>query len=241
MTPLMSLCSRLPWLVAQTEADMLFLSWPVPPESIAGRIPAGLSLETFDDRAWITLIPFQMERLRARWLPPLPLLSRFAEVDCLTYVRSRAGSGIWFFRIDADTLVGGVMGRLIGLPYHHSRLSLQADGDWREFRSEGKADGAAQRPELRLRYRPHGSERVALPGTLEHFIVERFAMYSRTRRGTLLQGRETRPPRLIQDCAVSLFRNTLPEAAGVPGPSDAPVAWYCTRSLVHTWLPAPVT
>lgn len=237
----MSLCSRLPWLVAQTEADMLFLSWPVPPASIAGRIPSGLSLERFENQAWITLIPFQMEGLRARWLPPLAPFSRFAEVDCLTYVRGAVGDGIWFFRIDAGTLLGGVMGRLMGLPYHDSSVSLLTEGEWRHFQSEGRPGGNGLRPELRLRYRPHGPEREAPPGTLEHFVVERFVMYSRSGRGTLLQGRETRPPRRIQDCEVSLLRNTLTEAAGVPGPGEAPLAWYCARSAIHTWLPAPVT
>ena len=237
----MSLCARLPWLVAQTEAEMLFLSWPVEPARIAGRVPAGLTLDRFDDRAWITLIPFRMERLHPRWLPPVPPLSRFAEVDCLTYVRRGAVPGIWFFRIDAGTLVGSVMARwLFGLPYHHSSVSLDQEDEWRQVWSIGRADGSGARPELRLRYRPRGPVHEATPGTLAHFIVERFVMFSRSGRGTLLQGREARPPRSIQDCEVSIIRNTLPEAAGIPGPRSEPVAWYCARSAIRTWLPAPV-
>ena len=237
----MSLCARLPWLVAQTEAEMLFLSWPVEPARISGRIPAGLALDTFEDRAWITLIPFRMERMRARWLPPIPPFSRFAEVDCLTYVRSGAVTGIWFFRIDAGTLVGSAIASLLfGLPYHHSRVALDQGDEWREFSSIGRAEGSGERPELRVRYRPRGPAHQAAPGTLAHFIVERFVMFSRSGRGTLLQGREARPPRSIQECEVAVHRNTLPEAADVPGPAGDPVAWYCARSAIRTWLPAPV-
>lgn len=237
----MSLCARLPWLVAQTEAELLFLSWPADPARITGRIPAGLTLDTFESQAWITLIPFRMERMRARWLPPIPPFSRFAEVDCLTYVRRGAVTGIWFFRIDAGTLVGSAMARwLFGLPYHHSRVALDQEGEWRAFSSVGRAEGTGVRPELRLRYRPRGQVFEATPGTLAHFIVERFVMFSQSGRGTLLQGREARPTRSIQECEVSVQQNTLPEAADVPGPAGDAVAWYCARSAIRTWLPAPV-
>ncbi len=238
----MSLCGRLPWLVAQTEAELLFLSWPVAPGALAGRIPAPLTLETFEQRAWITLIPFRMERLRPRGLPPMPLVSRFAEVDCLTYVRHGEERGIWFFRIDAGTGVGSAMARtFFGLPYHRSSVSLEREGEERIFQSEGRPDATGQRPELRLRYRSRGPAHEAEPGTLAHFIVERFVMYSRTSWGTLLQGRESRAPRRIQECDVTVARNTLPQAAGIPGPAGGQVAWSCDRSEIRTWLPAPIT
>ena len=238
----MSLCARLPWLVAQAEVEMLFLSWPVEPATIADRLPGGLTLETFDQRGWITLIPFRMEGMRARGLPPIPPFSRFAEVDCLTYVRRGPVSGIWFFRIDAGTSVGSALARwLFGLPYHHSRVALHKEGEWWRFSSTGKAEGSGPVPELRLQYRATGPEHRAAPGTLAHFIVERLVMFSQSGRGRLLEGREARPPRSIQECEVSILRNTLPEAAAVPAPAGDPVAWYCARSVIHTWLPAPVT
>jgi uncharacterized protein len=235
-----SLCRRLPWLVAQTEAELLFLSWPVDPAALADRIPTPLLLETFEDRAWITLIPFRMERLRLRGLPPLPPFSSFDEVDCLTYVAHGDVRGIWFFRIEAETRAGSLAApRLFGLPYHYARLSLSRENEERWFRSEGVASGPGERAELDVRYRPRGPAREARPGTLEHFIVERFVMFSRTPGGTLLIGRESRSPRQIQDCDVTVSRNTLPQAAGIPGPSVAPVAWYCDRSEIRTWLPVP--
>jgi hypothetical protein len=237
----MSLCARLPWLVAQTEVEMLFLSWPVEPATIADRIPAGLTLETFEHRAWITLIPFRMERMRARGLPPIPPFSRYSELDCLTYVRRGPATGIWFFRIDAGTLVGATMGRLLfGLPYNHSRVSLDLDGEWRRFVSIGRADPTGKQPELRVNYTPKGPLHTATPGTLAHFIVERFVMFSRSGRGTLLSGREARAPRSIQECEFSILRNTIPEAADVPAPAGELTAWYCASSAIRTWLPAPI-
>jgi hypothetical protein len=233
----MALCARLPWLVAQSEAEMLFFSWPVAPAAIAERIPAPLTLDLYEGRAWITLIPFRMERLRLRGLPPLPFGSRFLEVDCLTCVRAGSDPGIWFLRIDAATLLGAwVAPACFGLPYHDSRLSLEREGDWRRFRSLGRGTPA---PELSLRYRPAGPGYTATEGTLAHFLVERFLMFSRTGRGTLLVGREARPPRLIHEAEVEVGRNTIPEAAGVPAPGAEISAWYCSVSDIRTWLPAP--
>lgn len=231
--------NRLPWLVEQAEADQLFVSWPVTPRAVADRIPAPLALDLFEDRAWITLVVFRMERLRPRWLPPVPGLSRFAEVNCLTQVRRGAERGVWFFRIDVATRLCAAVGRLFALPYHHAEVSLNADGDWRRARSKGPPARGGDRPELRVRYRPMGLPHEAPPETLAYFIVERLVMFSMTERGALLRGVQARPPRRIHACEVVVERNTLLETAGVPGPAGPLTAWYCPRSLVRIWLPVP--
>ena len=235
------LYAGLPWLVELTEADQLFLSWPVAPTVLADRIPAPLALDTFDARAWITLVSFRMERLHLRGLPPTPGLSSFAEVGCLTCVRLGDERGVWFFRIDAATRLGSeVARRLFALPYHRAAVSLDAEGDSRSVRSEGRAPRGTVRPEFRARYRPTGPEHEPRPGTLAHFIAERFVMFSRTERGTLLRGVQARPPRRIRACDVVVEWNTFPEATGLPGPAGDLTVWSCGRSVIRTRLPAPV-
>jgi uncharacterized protein YqjF (DUF2071 family) len=220
--------------VWQTEADQLFLSWPVAAGALVGRVPPPLVLDTFDGRPWITLISFRVERLRPRWLPPVPGLSRFGEVDCLTQVRLGDERGVWFFRIDAATRLGSALGRrLFALPYHRAAVRMDHAGEWHTVRSEGPG-------ELHAHYRPVGPEHEAAPGTLAHFVVERLAMFSRTRRGTLLRGVQTRAPRRIRDCGVALERNALPEATGLPGPDGEVAAWWCRQAVVGTVLPAPL-
>lgn len=233
--------ARHPWLLELTEADQLFLSWPVAPAAVAGRIPAPLSLETFDARAWITLVAFRMERLRLRGLPPVPLLSSFAEVGCLTCVRLGDERGVWFLRLDAATRLGSAVGRrLFALPYHHSAVSLHAEAGWRWFRSAGPSVRSVVRPEFRVRYRPTGPEHEARPGTLAHFVAERSVMFSGRDAGALLRAVQARPPRRIRACEVVLERNTLHVALGLPEPADEPVAWYCSSSVIRIGLSVPV-
>jgi uncharacterized protein YqjF (DUF2071 family) len=232
-------CARLPWLVAQREEQLLFYNWPVAPRVVADRIPRTLEPDLFEGRAWLTLIPFQMRDLRARWTPPLPGLSAFGEVDCLTYVRPRAGGpgGIWFFRITAATGIGSWLARrLWGLPYVHRPVTLHQDGEWTRC-----VAGAREAPDFDVRYRGVGPVHAAAPGSLAHFLVERFVMYSATPGGTLLAGREARPPRPIQAAEVSVAANRIPALAGLPAPEGVVAAWTCAASAIRTWLPVPVT
>jgi hypothetical protein len=237
----MRLWARLPWLVGLAEVDQLFLSWPLAPTALADRIPAPLALDTFEGRAWITLVAFRMERLHLRGLPPMPGLSCFAEVGCLTQVRLGDARGVWFFRLDAATRLGAAVGRrLFALPYHYSAVSLHAEAEWRFFQSVGQSARSAVRPELRVRYRPTGPEHEARPGTLAHFVAERFVMFSGRDAGALLRSVQARPPHRIRACEIVLERNTLHAALGLPERADEPVAWYCRSSVIRTGLPVPV-
>lgn len=234
----MSLCGRLPWLVAQREEHLLFYNWSVDPGTVAERLPPGLLLDCYEDRAWITLIPFQMRGLRARFTPPLPGVSAFGEVDCLTYVMPRVGgpAGIWFFRITADTSLGSWMARhLWGLPYVDAPVTVREDDGWTRC-----VAGEAGAPDFEVRYRGTGPTFVPTPGTLSHFVAERLVMYSVTRGGTLLSGREARAPRQIQEAEVKVAVNQIPRLAGLPEPGGDVAAWSCAGSDIRTWLPAPV-
>lgn len=236
----MGFCNRLPWLVGQREQEMLFLHWPMTPAAVRPLVPPQLELDLRDGVAWVTMIPFQMAGLHSRWLPPMPGLSTFAEVDLFTYVRVDGVPGVSCLRIDAATLVGTWVGQFFSLPYHHSAVRMTDEGEWRRFTSRGRATGAGIVPELAVRYRPTGPEHTAKPGTLAYFLVECFDMYSVTPRGRVLVAKETRPPRVIQAAEVKLDKNTLLQAVGLPGMLPDPVAWYCRECVIHTWLPAPV-
>jgi uncharacterized protein YqjF (DUF2071 family) len=232
----------LPWLFEQTEADQLFLSWPVAPPALADRIPPPLALDTFDGSAWITLVAFRIERLRLRGIPPVPGLSRFAEVSCLTHVRLGDERGVWFVRIDASTLLGSMVGGVLyALPYHRSAVTVGADGEWRSVGSEGQAPDGRVAPVLRARYRAIGREAQARPGTLAHFVLEQTVMFSRTPRGTLLRGVQARARRLARECELVVERNTMPAAAGLPGPGREVATWFCDRTVVRTGPPARIT
>ena len=71
----------------QTWHDLLFAHWPVPADQVRPYIPPGLELDTFDDTAWLSVVPFRMSGVRPRHLPAVPWLSAFPELNLRTYVR----------------------------------------------------------------------------------------------------------------------------------------------------------
>jgi len=51
--------------------DLLFAHWPVPASSLAALIPEGLQVDTFQDTAWLGIMPFWMDKVKVHGLPPI--------------------------------------------------------------------------------------------------------------------------------------------------------------------------
>lgn len=165
--------------------DLAFLHWPVDSARLAGLLPAGLELDTFEGQAYVGVVPFEMDRTRFHWLPPIPTTVRFLELNVRTYVLAEGKPGVWFFSLDAASWLA-VRGARAGfhLPYFDARMSLKRDLDRVDYSSERTHTGA---PSARFvgRYRVTGPARASLPGSLEHFLTERYCLYSLGSRGLL--------------------------------------------------------
>ncbi len=163
---------RARWTMGQTWQNLLFAHWRVPAAVLRSHVPEPLELEEFDGSAWLGITPFRVSGVRLRGTLPLPRLSSFLELNCRTYVRAGDRSGIWFFSLDASSRWAvEAAGRLYRLPYHRARIS--ADGgvfDASRIGTEGLAFSA--------RYRGIGPIVSAEPGTLEHFLTERYCLYA---------------------------------------------------------------
>ncbi len=71
----------------------------------------------------------------------------------------------------------------------------------------------------------YGVPAAALPGTLEHFLVERYLLYSRAGR-TLYRGRVRHEPYRLQTAEVLSLEENLVAAAGIARPDAPPLAHY---------------
>jgi uncharacterized protein YqjF (DUF2071 family) len=158
------------WTMGQTWHRLLFAHWRVPPDVLRPHVPERLELDEHDGSAWVALTPFRIAGLRARGAPPLPLLSSFDELNCRTYVRAGGRPGIWFFSLDASSRAAvATARRLYRLPYRHADIDARDDS----FRAETEGGGM-----FRASYRGVGTPSPAAPGTLEHFLVERYCLYA---------------------------------------------------------------
>ena len=85
--------------------DLLFAHWPRAPDKIRPLVPQELELDLRDGSAWFAVAPFWMSGIRARLAPPLPFFSKFCELNVRTYVRYKGVPGVYFFSLDAASLL----------------------------------------------------------------------------------------------------------------------------------------
>src|SRR5712691_1614051 len=176
-------------LMRQRWARLLFLHWPVAPEAVGPLIPAGLDVDVHDGQAWIGLVPFVVRGARPVFLPPIPGLSSFDEVNVRTYVHRRGRDpGVWFFSLDASSRVAVAAARaLFKLGYRYAEMRAEVEGERVRFASRRIAPGPLP-ASCALEYAPRGDVAHAVPDTLEHFLIERYVLYA-AKGGTLFQGR----------------------------------------------------
>lgn len=225
---------RIPWVMYQSWRDLLFAHWMVPPERLRPLVPRPLELDTYDGQAWIGITAFMIRDSRARGLPALPDLSDFPELNLRTYVRAGGKAGVHFFSLDAGSRAA-VMGArtFYRLPYHTAEMALdEVDGRIR-FRSE-RSSGEAR---FRASYEPIDHAIEAQPGTLEHFLTERYALFTVLRNGRVLKTEIHHRPWPLQPAEARIEENGLAAAENVPLPDVPPVLHFSRRLDTLIWLP----
>ncbi|MBV9886133.1 MAG: DUF2071 domain-containing protein, partial [Acidobacteria bacterium] len=177
-----------PWIMSQSWHDLLFAHWPIDVKRLRPLIPAPLDIDTFQGEAWIGVVPFRMSGVRLRATPALPSLSAFPELNVRTYVTHGGKPGVWFFSLDAANAIAVSVARTwFHLPYFKARMRCENRNDWIEYSSERTHRGAAK-AKLQMRYRPIGEIFHPQPGTLEHFLTERYCLYAVDAKGKITRG-----------------------------------------------------
>jgi uncharacterized protein YqjF (DUF2071 family) len=227
-----------PWIMKQIWHDLLFMHWPVAPDRIRPLVPAALELDLHESQAYVAVAPFWMSGIRARFLPSLPGLSRFPELNVRTYVRYRGVPGVYFFSLDAASKPAVWSARAsYGLPYFHAAMSAIPTRENYEYRSR-RLEGP--RPaEFHGRYGPTSPPRQPEQGSLEYFLTERYCLY--TVRGNLTSRAYIHHmPWPLQDAEAEVELNTMTEAAGIALPRSKPFLHFSRTLEVLVWWPEPV-
>ena len=179
----------------QRWAKLTFLHWRVAAETLQRLLPSNLRIQQFDGSAWLGVVPFSMERVRPWWSPPVPGVSWFLETNVRTYVIDERGvAGVWFFSLDADNrLAVNVARKFWHLPYKLAAMSLRVHGNHhtatptRISYAGSRKESPAAEYDLTLEL-PDSEAVSAQPGTLEHFLVERYLLFASDRKQRLRTG-----------------------------------------------------
>ena len=204
-------------LMAQRWEHLLFLHWSFDPATVQRTLPSGLSVDTYQDRAWMGVVPFRMRNVRPTALPFLS--SNFLELNLRTYVKdSRGVPGVWFYSLDANNPMAVWTARLFfGLPYQHAEMHVESSSE--EMRYSSRRGGSAKVQEYQ--FRPSDELGEAKPGSLEFFLIERYRLFS-LRGDQILTGRVYHSPYQLRKATVTRFDNYLFELDGFEPPAEPP-------------------
>jgi uncharacterized protein YqjF (DUF2071 family) len=201
---------------------LTFLHWRYRPDDIRPLLPKTVTLDTFDDAAWVGLTPFLLKGLRPPFAPALPWISRFPEMNVRTYVRGPDGEpGIWFFTLEADRLLAVAGARLsYRLPYRWADMRVTPGKQTVAYSSTRKWPFGSGFARIRVEI---GEPIEATE--LDRFLTARFRLYTLFRRRLGFAQIEHEPWPLRTARVLSLAQDVI-ERSGVPRPSGEPMAHY---------------
>lgn len=221
------------WTMTQRWTELLFAHWPLPPEALGGRIPAGLELDLWEGQPWISVVPFRIDALRFRGFPAS---SRFLELNVRTYVTCNGKPGVFFFSLDAQSRPAvEAARRLFYLPYLYAKMSLRRESGWIHYEC-ARTDRRGKPAVFSADYRPLSPEhRLAGPGTLEHWLTERYCLYSVNAEGAVHVGEIHHLPWQLQPAELRTRVNSMAASHDLALPDMEPVITYTEKLDVLLW------
>ena len=218
--------------------SLLFAHWRCPHEAVRALVPPQLELDTSDSAAWVTLVPFKMRDVHVLGTTTLGRLSTFPELNLRTYVRYQGVPGVYFLSLDTTSLGLMLAARMmVGLPYFMANMAMRCGNAATRVRSDRRQTGGCP-AWLIAEYKPADGAAQPPPGALEHFLVERYRLYSVRKSGEVVALDVHHRPWLIAPAEARFKENTMLSAATLHHAREPDLLHYSARQDVLLWSPA---
>ena len=211
------------WAMTQRWNDLLFAHWPIPAAALAALLPDGLR-STPSGSAWLGVVPFWLDRIKIRGVPPIPGARSFPELNLRTYVRDQLHRNArrLFFLARRQQPAGRRRGAQssITCPTTGRRCgSSSARSASLRFTAGRRVRGP---PVIfKARYRGLGPTRKLAEnrsGTLEYFLTERYCLFTRNRAGQPIRANLHHVPWPLEEAEAEIERNDLAASVGIELP-----------------------
>ena len=215
-----------------------FLHWPYAPRDVQRLLPSGLEVDTFDGRAWVGLVAFEMVDIAPLRLPAIPHLGTFPETNVRTYVKGPDGSpGVWFNSLDAERFLPVLVARTAyQLPYYWSRMHIAETTQGIRYVSRRRWPGQAG---LGGPIDVEIGDAIDDPGPLETFLTARWRLFTSTAR-RVRSAEVVHPPWPLYEAHATEVSIDLITDAGYPRPVGLPVGLYSPGVAVSVAVPRTV-
>jgi len=226
--------SKKPWIMTQEWHDVLFLHWPVSPEAVREHIPSELELDLYGDMAWIGVVFFRVKGNRLRFIPSVPGMSSFLEVNVRTYVTYKGRAGVHFFSLDANhPLIVKMTTTGNFLPYRKAEISLKRRK--KIFTLQSRRLHENNFPEtLRTSFEP-----IPYPIESTHFekwLTERYHMWTKP-ENQLVRVDIRHSPWILQNVTGTIYENSMASFINSNFKEKRPLAHYSEKKKARFFLP----
>ncbi|WP_410511919.1 DUF2071 domain-containing protein [Paenibacillus sp. BR2-3] len=220
----------------QVWKDLLFAHWPVNEAELLSYIPPGLELQKWEGKPWISVSPFLIHPLRLRGIPPIPWVNRFLELNIRTYVERNGKPGVFFLNLDASNRVAVTAARAFAhLPYRYADMKIHSEKDAIRYISK-RSNSNGETAVFNGIYKPVSSSIFhAQPGTLVHWLTERYCLYAADPEGRLYSGEIHHLPWPLQEAELRININTSTKSLGLVHDEEPSLLSFTKRLDVLFW------
>ena len=200
----------------QSWRNLTFLHWEISVKELEAVLPEGLQPDLYQGKAYVGLVPFEMKDIRPAWCPKA-LGFNFLETNIRTYVLHKNEPGVFFFSLDASSLIAVKIARWIWhLPYFHSGMTFSNEQTTYEYNL--KRDNNIQ---SNIKIKVGQPIPPSQPDSLEYFLLERYLLFTQL-RGRILRGQVHHVPYPARSASLIDFQDQLLEANGFTGLNTSP-------------------
>jgi len=177
-----------------------------------------------------------------RPLPDLPWISAFPELNLRLYVEYEGKPGVWFLSLDAtNPLAVWAARRFFHLPYEHAQISIDPLGDLDHDRFAYESVRKNGEAKFKGIYSPTSLTYTSEPGTLEHWLTERYCLYAQAPGGQLFRAEVHHVPWPLQQAEATFESSTLTEPHGFSLKGPPTLLHFSKRIDVVVWSPQKIT
>lgn len=217
----------LPWVMTQEWNHLLMLHWPVSRLLLEPFVPKPLTVDTYENNAWISFILFKVTNMRFRGLPKIPYLHTFNEINIRTYVTYKGNRGVYFFSLSVNKWLNALAPKLLLFPYYYKKIALQQDEVF-HFSLKG------QNEKFDCSYSSASDLFITSPGSLDYWLLERYCFWT-VKRKWLFRGDIHHEQWRVNEAKVSIRDNSLARFLPRSIFQDKPRTHFTERKQVFIW------
>jgi uncharacterized protein YqjF (DUF2071 family) len=198
------------WCWTQDWRDVFFAHWQVPAGPLASQLTGRIAVDTWRDQAWVSAVAFRLNTRPVGW-PSVPFCSNLLELNLRTYVRDRGEPAVWFLSMHGSRRLAVWLGqRLTPLPYSFAPIHRHQVGERQSFTC-----GDKRRIQFVAEFRPVGEPCVAMDGTLDAWLLERYRAIVPASDNRICRMTVEHPPWRIQPAAARVTAGVLGQPWGL--------------------------